>query len=82
MDYELLSFVKRSKRRKQIVKELSNPSTPTEIAERLGLQVSHVSRTLAEFQEREIVECKTPRAKIGRIYELTKKGREIAGELD
>lgn len=81
MDYELLSFVKRSRRRKQIIRELSDPITPTEIADSLSLSVSHVSRTLREFERRDIVECKTPDAKIGRIYVLGKNGKEILDAL-
>ncbi|KXA89142.1 hypothetical protein AKJ61_03485 [candidate division MSBL1 archaeon SCGC-AAA259B11] len=82
MDYELLSFVKRSERRKQIVTELQRPSTPKEIAQRVGVSLPHVSRTLREFRERGIAECKTPEAKIGRIYKLTEQGREILQEVD
>jgi predicted transcriptional regulator len=81
IDYKLLSFVKRSKRRVEIVKELSEPKTPTEIANALGVSVSHVSRTLREFDDRRLAVCKTPNAKIGRIYELTGEGRKILGKL-
>lgn len=82
MDYELLSFVKRSKRRRQILRELSDPTTPTEIADNLGVSVSHVSRTLGDFEDKDIVECKTPDAKIGRIYVLKEEGREILDALE
>ena len=82
MNYELLSFVKRSERRKQIIKVLRKASTPSEIADEVGVSVSHVSRTLKEFVEKDIAVCQTPDAKIGKIYELTEEGRKILEEID
>ena len=77
----MLSFVKRSKRRVQILRELSRPTIPTSIADAVGVSVSHVSRTLREFEEHGIAVCRTPEAKTGRIYELTSKGRKILKTL-
>ncbi len=77
MDYKLLSFVLRSKKRKAIVASLSVSKTPTEIASEVGVSVSHVSRTLKEFVGKGIVELKTPNERVGRIYELTKEGKDI-----
>jgi len=82
MDWETLSFVKSSKRRKAILLTLDTPSTPSEIADKIGVSVSHVSRTLAEFVEKGIIECLTPDAKIGRLYERTKTGNEIVKYLE
>jgi predicted transcriptional regulator len=81
MDWELLSFILRSKRRKEIILSLESPKTPTEIAMHIKASVSHVSRTLKEFDKKDLVKCRTPRAKIGRIYVLTNDGKEILKHL-
>jgi hypothetical protein len=39
--------------------------------------VSRVSRALSQFEEKEIVECLTPREKVGRVYVLTKARKEF-----
>lgn len=75
--WDLLSFVLRSKQRQQILLTLKQPTTPTQIAKETGLAVSHVSRTLKEFTERGLIECKTPSERVGKIYALTEKGRKV-----
>ena len=77
MNWKLLSFVLRSKQRKAIIISLVTPKTPTNIASEIKVSVSHVSRTLREFQEKRIVKCITPKEKVGRIYVLTKEGRKV-----
>ena len=81
MNWELYSFVVRSKRRVQILKCLEKPKTPTQIAKEIKSSVSHVSRTLREFKKRKLVKCMTPEEKIGRIYTLTNTGKEILKRL-
>lgn len=75
--WKLLSFIMRSKQRQQILLALKEPNTPTQIANETKLAISHVSRTLKEFCKKSLVECMTPKEKIGKIYKLTKKGKEI-----
>jgi len=81
MNWELYSFVIRSKRRKDILLSLEKARTPTEIGNKVKTSVSHVSRTLSDFQDKDIVECVTPEQKVGRIYKLTKEGQEVLDYL-
>jgi DNA-binding MarR family transcriptional regulator len=81
MDYELLSYALRSKQRRAIIISLERPKTPTQIAHETKLSTAHVSRTLREFCSKKIAKCETPKAKIGRVYRLTKKGKEILKNL-
>jgi predicted transcriptional regulator len=81
MNWKLLSFVLRSERRKSIILCLEKPKTPTEIAKEIKISVSHVSRTLKEFSSRNLVECVTPKEKVGRIYRLTEEGKQILRHL-
>lgn len=82
MDYELLSFILRSKQRILILKRLKNPTTPTQIAHEVKVSVSHVSRTLRDFEKSGLVICKTPNAKTGRIYVITDLGKGILTEIE
>lgn len=81
MNWKLLSYVSRSKQRKEIILVLEKPKTPTHIAYDTKLSVAHVSRTLKEFSAKELVRCLTPNEKIGRLYQLTDKGKEILRSL-
>jgi predicted transcriptional regulator len=81
MSWKLLSFVLRSKQRREIILTLNKPKTPTQIAHDTDLSVAHVSRTLREFTTKGIVKCETPHEKIGRIYRLTEEGRKIMKNL-
>lgn len=81
MNWKLYSFVIRSKRRKDILLSLEKAMTPTEIGDKVGASVSHVSRTLSDFQDRELVECVTPKQKVGRVYKLTEDGKNILDYL-
>ena len=78
---KLLSFILRSKQRVAIIKALHKATTPSHIANETKLSKAHVSRTLREFENKGVAECKTPKEKVGRIYELTSKGKKILNHL-
>lgn len=77
MNWEEYSFVVRSKERKRIFLLLVRPKTPSEISRELSKKAPQVSRTLKQFSEKGLIECKTPSNKIGRVYILTKKGKKL-----
>ena len=77
MNWELLSFIKSSKQRIQILMGFHSSITPTELAKRTNLSPSHISRALKEFSEKDLVRLETPKKHIGRIYSLSEKGQEI-----
>ena len=79
--WDLVSFVSRSKQRKQILPLLKEPITPSAIAKRSGLYSTHVSRALKEFEKKKLVECLTPNERVGKLYKITKQGLEILKEL-
>ncbi|HET7325603.1 MAG TPA: ArsR family transcriptional regulator [Halococcus sp.] len=56
---------------------LKRPQTPTQIANEINKHQSHVSKTLTELEEMELIECLNPGAKKGRLYGLTDYGEEI-----
>ena len=81
MNWKLISYALRSKQRRDIILALEKPKTPTQIAHDTKLSVAHVSRTLKEFSTKELVICLTPKEKIGRLYQLTDKGKEVLRNL-
>jgi len=76
-----LSYVLRAKNRKRVISALNEPKLPSQLAEELKMHISHVSRTLNELEKAEIAECLTPEEKVGRLYGLTRKGKEIRDRI-
>lgn len=83
-EYEDVSHVVASTYRTVIVDDLANgPSTPSNIAERTGVEIAHVSRGISRLRERGIVELLVPEStKKGRIYGLTKHGKATVEALE
>ena len=81
MNWELLSFIKRSKQRIIILMSFKSSETPSEIAKRTNLAPSHISRTLKEFVKMSLLRCENPNDKLCKLYSLTEKGQEIQDVL-
>jgi DNA-binding MarR family transcriptional regulator len=75
---ELLSFIKGSKHRINILLYLGeNIKITSQIAENVGLRVTHTSRTLKELKEKDLVIVLNPDAKRSRLYQLTPKAKKL-----
>jgi DNA-binding MarR family transcriptional regulator len=73
-----LGFVKISEQRQKIMRDLKNKlKIPTEIAKSTNMSVSEVSRSLKTLKDKEIVIFLNEDKRIGRVYSLTEKGKEI-----
>ena len=77
MSWNDVSYVIASKTRRVIVLKLDIPRTPTFLAKDLDLNLANISRALTELEDKDIVVCLTPKQKVGKIYSLTKKGKDI-----
>ena len=78
----LIAFVKRGKNRKKVFEALDKPMMPSEVVKKIHGNSSNthfniVSRALGELKEKELVKVENPENKTGRIYTLTKKGKNI-----
>jgi DNA-binding MarR family transcriptional regulator len=82
MKWELYSFVSRSGQRVRIIKAMTKPMRPTDIARETKLNKSHVSRTLREFVDKGIAKCLTPNERMGKYYELTEEGKKLLKKLE
>lgn len=77
MSWKYAGYVIASKNRKAILSKLEDPATPTILAKMVNLHLANVSRTLTELESKGLIACLTPTQRVGRIYSLTKKGREV-----
>lgn len=76
------SFIMRSKQRKIIIMVMNRPMTVTEIKEKTNLTLSETSRVLRAFKVQGLSECLNPRDFLGRVYQLTEKGKLIKEKIE
>jgi len=51
------------------------------LAKDLGINLANVSRALTELESKDVVICLTPKQKVGKIYSMTKKGKDIVSQM-
>ncbi|MBE6507924.1 MAG: ArsR family transcriptional regulator [Methanobrevibacter sp.] len=79
---EEIDYVNRSQYRLKVMKSLEGEvKIPSEIANDAEIFQNHISNTLRQLKEHNLVECINPEVKKGRLYRLTDKGEEIVNEL-
>lgn len=77
-DSYTLGFVLASEYRKKVMIALQDkPSTPSTVSEKTKFYPSHISNTLNELVKKKLVVCTTPKLRKGRLYELTKMGKDV-----
>lgn len=54
---------------------------PSEIANDTEIFQNHISNTLRQLKEHELIECINPEVKKGRLYRLTDKGNELVKNI-
>jgi len=81
-DWESIGYILASDYRRRIFFYLEGRFlTPTEIASATGFNAGHVSDILVGLRERDLVECRNPKARKGRLYTHTEKGSSIMASL-
>ena len=80
-DIEQLSWVLRGKQRRDIIKHVDGPQTPTKIAGKSGYSLNHTSKILNDFKKQGLVKLLNPKQKTGRLYQLTEKGKIIKDQI-
>jgi len=84
VDWKTFAWIKRGKRRKDLLILLSNsekPLSPSDIKEKLNISLPQVSLLIKEFHEKNLIKCLNPADKIGKIYLISKEGEKIINEL-
>ena len=80
MDWGLYAWVNRGSRRKSVLGLLANSEKPlstNDVKKTLKIAISQASFTLKEFLNNKLIECMNPKDNIGKLYVITKKGKEM-----
>lgn len=80
MDWPKYAWVKRGKRRQETLELFNKTVTPltiNDVHEKTKIALSQASATIAELEQKGLIECLNPQDKIGKLYQLTKEGKEI-----
>ena len=77
----LISFIGRSKHRRDILEKLKDKSlSQTEIRNITGMYKSHTSRTLDELQAKKLIVCLNPKDRAFKFYKITRLGIKVINE--
>jgi len=76
--WELIGKIKSSEWRSKVLKILKeNMKTPSELSEEANISSSHISEVIKDLEKMKLIECKNPNLRKGKIYAITKLGKEI-----
>ena len=79
-----LSYVKISQYRTKVMSIMDREELkiPSQIAEESDIIQNHISKTIKQLKDHELIECVNPEVKQGRLYRLTETGEKVAEFLD
>ena len=77
-----VGYIQVSTYRTKVIKSLDGEvKIPSKIAKDTNIMQNHMSNTLKQLKEHELVECINPEVRKGRLYRLTDKGEKIINSL-
>ena len=83
VEAKLIAFIARSERRKEVLELLKNGRMiQSAIMKKTGMYKGHTSRTLKELSEQKLIICENPEDRSFRFYKISKKGRDVLGEVE
>lgn len=71
-----------SKKILEFMVSVPHPVMPSEIAKAANMSLKNVSTRLGYLSERNLIKCLNPEEKKGRLYTVTKKGKETLKKLE
>ena len=75
-------YIKKSKYRMKVIKSLENDAKiPSVLAEETDIYKNHISNTLKQLKDKNLVECSNPEVRKGRLYRLTDDGEKILDDI-
>ena len=79
---ELTEYVKRSSYRMRVIWAIGdNVIMPFQIAKKSGISNNHISSTLTQLRQHDLVELINPEMPRGRLYRLSDNGKKVLMEL-
>ena len=83
VSWDALAKVHASDYRQRVLKQVGEEVTPSTLAERMGIKIPHVSRTLSELRDMGFVELLVSEdTHKGRIYGRTDAGDRLSDYLE
>lgn len=80
---ELISFVQMSNYRENILINLMDKiKTPSKLSKSTNIKMSHISTTLKELKDMELIKCLNPNKKQGRLYTITPLGIKVLNYIE
>ena len=77
-----VGYIQVSTYRTKVMKSLDGDvKIPSQIAKDTDIMQNHMSNTLKQLKEHELVECINPEVRKGRLYRLTDKGEKIIDKI-
>jgi len=77
-----IEYIEKSQYRRKVLKTLANDvKMPSQIAKDTGIVQNHISNTLRQLKDHDLVECINPEVRKGRLYRLTDNGEEIIDKI-
>ena len=77
-----IEYIEKSQYRSKVLKTLANNAKmPSQIAKDTGIVQNHISNTLRQLKDHDLVECINPEVRKGRLYRLTDNGEEIVDKI-
>lgn len=79
---DILIFFARSKLRLGVLKALGQkPQIASFLSHKMGKHREVISRIFLDLQKIGLVKCKNPQSPHFRYYKITKKGKDVLGEI-
>lgn len=79
----LIEYMKQSQNRQKVLKSFQGDVLrPSQISILTGVHISSVSKCLRQLREKELIYLLNPDFHIGRLYDITNKGKIIINYLD
>jgi predicted transcriptional regulator len=77
-----ISLLKNSNYRTKILEVLSkyNYLTPSELSTKTEIRLNHISNFLRDLKDNKLVHCLNDDDKRGRLYQITKLGKDVVEE--
>ena len=80
---EEIDYINKSKYRLKVMKTLDgNVKIPSKIANDTEIFQNHISTTLRQLKEHELIECINPEVRKDRLYRLTEHDEEVVKKLE
>lgn len=81
LDYNIVSFLIRGRRRIKVLSSLKKAQMPKQIAIACGLSLSNVSIALSELAKKGLIKCLNPGEKTYKFYIMTEEGKKSMESL-